>query len=138
MRPHINSIAPRAAPPAEARPARSLLESSTMPDRPPSSQRKGTAKFGESVAEVSSAGASVDEHPAGVQGFDRMSNCVLHVIDQLYGHGCALALCALFLALGVCCFIIGVFALAMNQFFLGRMLKAEHACWKRRLGSATA
>lgn len=99
-----------------------------MLDRPPSSQRKGTAKLGETVAEVSSAGASVDEHPAGVQGFDRMSNCVLHVIDQLYGHGCALALCALFLALGVCCFTIGVFALAMNQFFLGRMLKAAQAC----------
>ena len=98
-------------------------------DRPPSSQRKGTAKLGETVAEVSSAGASgTDEHPAGVQGFDRMSNCVLHVIDQLYGHGCALALCALFLALGVCCFTIGVFALAMNQFFLGRMLKAAQAC----------
>ena len=66
----------------------------------------------------------VDEHPAGVQAFDVMSACVLQVIDQLYGNGCALALCALFLALGICCFTIGVFALAMNQFFLGRMLKA--------------
>ena len=111
-----------------ARGRRAAGAATTMLDRPPSSQRKGTAKLGETVAEVSSAGASVDEQPAGVQGFDRMSNCVLHVIDQLYGHGCALALCALFLALGVCCFIIGVFALAMNQFFLGRMLKAAQAC----------
>lgn len=123
MRPHIIQ---RAA--VRSARGRAAGAATTMLDRPPSSQRKGTAKLGETVAEVSSAGASVDEHPAGVQGFDRMSNCVLHVIDQLYGHGCALALCALFLALGVCCFTIGVFALAMNQFFLGRMLKAAQAC----------
>ena len=126
MRPHIKYSTRRFATSARGRAAGAAT---TMLDRPPSSQRKGTAKLGETVAEVSSAGASgTDEHPAGVQGFDRMSNCVLHVIDQLYGHGCALALCALFLALGVCCFTIGVFALAMNQFFLGRMLKAAQAC----------
>ena len=33
---------------------------------------------------------------------------------------------ALFLALGICCFTIGVFTLAMNEFFLGRMLRAAH------------
>ena len=124
----------RSAPPRTA-----CWKATTMTDRPLSpigSQRRGTAKFGDTVAEVSSAGASVDEQPAGVQAF--IEGCMLHVADQLYGNGCALALCALFLALGICCFTIGVFALAMNQFFLGRMLKAEHACWKRRLGSATA
>ena len=92
-----------------------MLGIDNMADRPLSpisSQRKGPAKSGETVAEVSSARASV------------VDSCLLHVIDQLDGNGCALALCALFLALGICCFTIGVFALAMNQFFLGRMLKA--------------
>ena len=90
-----------------------------------SAQRKGTAKLGGDVAEDLTSGASA-EHTGAQEEAIAYNLHVLHVVDQLYGNGCALALCALFLALGICCFTIGVFTLAMNEFFLGRMLRAAH------------
>ena len=88
------------------------------------SQRKGAASFGDIAHEAHhgsmlDAEGPVDAHPTGAYG------CMLHVAEQLYGNGCALLLCALLLALGITSFTIGAFALAMNQFFLGRMLDAE-------------
>lgn len=98
-----------------------------------SSQRKGTAKLGGVVAD-STSGASA-EHTGAQEEAIAYNLHVLHVVDQLDGNCGALALCALFLALGICCFTIGVFTLAMNEFFLGRMLRAAHgllnaAAWR--------
>ena len=91
-----------------------------------SSQRKGTAKFGGVVAEDSISGASA-EHTGAQEEAVAYNLHVLHVVDQLQNGNCgALALCVLFLALGICCFTLGVFTLAMNEFFLGRMLRAAH------------
>ena len=91
-----------------------------------SSQRKGTAKLGGVVAEDSISWAS-EEHTGAQEEAVAYNLHVLHVVDQLQNGNCgALALCVLFLALGICCFTLGVFTLAMNEFFLGRMLRAAH------------
>ena len=89
-----------------------------------SSQRKGTAKLGAVVAESSWAS---EEHTGAQEEAVAYNLHVLHVFDQLQNGNCgALALCVLCLALGICCFTLGVFTLAMNEFFLGRMLRAAH------------
>ena len=124
-----SSIGPRLTPPAQAVRAEQLR--AAPPTRwdagtvtMSSSQRKGTAKLGAVVAESSWAS---EEHTGAQEEAVAYNLHVLHVFDQLQNGNCgALALCVLCLALGICCFTLGVFTLAMNEFFLGRMLRAAH------------